>query len=237
MWQGLTQSRSGLNTQLAATITPWDIDYVVERIGSVEVPVRQIVNGDYRSALRRTMSVRDYIEEVSKPSTIESLPYLSELSYDRYFPELARELVAAPRFKNEQLASRVMYLGKSVNSQLHRHLHGSAILFCIQGRKLVRLYAPDQTKFLYEAPHSNFSDILIASLDTDEQQYDAGRFPAFANAVCREITLVTGDALFIPIHWWHSVQNFAELSLSSVFFWRRDRGKSAERYDAGVSRR
>jgi hypothetical protein len=47
-------------------------------------------------------------------------------------------------------------------------------------------------------------------------------FSEFADADFVEFTVGPGDALFIPIYWWHGIQNLDEVSLTAVYFWSQD---------------
>lgn len=211
--------RPVLVTGLRATPEPWSPELIADRAGSTEVPVTDIAGGDYMSAGHRTMTVREYLDAIADPQPGAPIPYLSELSYDEHFPELAAELVDPPHLPGERPSLRVMYLGRLVHSQTHFHTWGSAMLFCLHGAKVVRLFAPDQTDRMYKVDRRNFSDVLISSLGDDPPEYDRNRFPRFADAEYVEVTVRAGDVLYIPIYWWHSIQNFDEISLTAVYFW------------------
>ena len=58
-----------LVTGLRATPEPWSPDLLAERVGSTEVPVTEILGGDYMSANRRTMSIREYLDAKSRGSS------------------------------------------------------------------------------------------------------------------------------------------------------------------------
>ncbi len=124
-----------------------------------------------------------------------------------------------PVLPGERFSARVMYLGRLVHSQTHFHTAGSAMLMCLHGSKVVRLFAPDQTDHMYKVDRRNFSEVLIRSLGDDPPDYDRGRFPEFTDAEYLEVVVRPGDVLYIPIHWWHSIQNFDEVSLTAVYFW------------------
>ncbi len=211
--------RPVLVTGLRATSEPWSPDVIAERVGSTSVPVTEITGGEYMSANHRTMTIREYLEAIAEPEPGAPIPYLAELSYDEYFPGLATELVDPPEMPGERFALRVMYLGRLVHSQTHFHTAGSAMLFCLHGSKVVRLFAPDQTDRMYKVERRNFSEVLITSLGDEPPEYDRDRFPRFADAEYTEVVVRAGDVLYIPIHWWHSIQNIDEVSLTAVYFW------------------
>ncbi len=207
----------------------WTPDDIVARVGGTEVPVSIVDGGNYMGSSKQMMTVADYHRAAT---TVEDgpRPYLAELSYDKYFPQLAAELVDPPHLVGERFLQRVMYFGSGINSQIHYHPAGSAMLFCIHGRKIVRLFAPDQTKNLYKAARKNFSQVLVSSIGENTNVHDVDRFPKFADAEYLEFVVGPGDVLFIPVYWWHSIQNFDETSLTAVYFWREEWRDTWRRY-------
>lgn len=137
--------------------------------------------------------------------------------------ELAKDLVAPPQLQQESFRERVMYFGRIVNSQIHYHPAGSALLFMLYGCKIVCLYPPDQTDNLYKVPRANFSAITIGNAGSPDAGVDLTQYPKFAQAQRMEVAVNPGDVLFIPIYWWHSIQNVDGVSISAVYFWRLPR--------------
>ncbi len=220
----LHDERPTLVSGIAALPQRWTVADIRERVGATVVPITDIAAGAYMGAKQRNLSVADYLDEIDQPpkhdAPAASMPYLAELSYDEHFPELAKELVDPPAINGERFLGRVMYLGRSVHSQTHFHTAGSAMLFCLAGEKIVRLYHPDQTPFLHKAPGRNFSEVLISSLGENTYVHDESAYPDFAQAEYVEFRVRPGDVLYIPIYWWHSIQNVDEISLTAVYFWR-----------------
>jgi hypothetical protein len=72
---------------------------------------------------------------------------------------------------------------------------------------------------MYKVPRRNFTDVLVSSMGENTYEYDRDRFPRFADAEYLEVEVRAGDVLFIPIHWWHSIQNLGDVSLTAVYFW------------------
>ena len=220
--RSLGRAKPFLVSGIRAAPAHWSVSYIVEKAGDIAIPVACVNDGDYRQATSQTMSVGNYVDQLKHSEQNDaSAPYLAELSYDEHFPDLARELVSPPNLRGEKFTSRVMYLGKTVNSQIHYHPRGSAMLFCIAGRKLVRLYAPTQGRYLYPVPGTNFSEVLGSATGLSAPEYDKARYPEFAKAKYIEVLIEPGDVLMIPIYWWHGIQNFDEISLTAVYFWHR----------------
>lgn len=84
------------------------------------------------------------------------------------------------------------------------------------GRKLVKLYSPEDSEFLYPTYGrpgvKNHSQIL----DIDNPDYVM--FPKFKIAKVYDCILYPGDVLFIPSGWWHQVYSL-DISISVNFWW------------------
>lgn len=97
----------------------------------------------------------------------------------------------------------------------------------VVGYKLVRLYDPQQTRFLHAADggrdgdgdatlaQGNISPVSVESYDSDPRQQAA--FPSFAAARYTETVLGPGEALFMPRGVWHYVRSLTPSI--SVNFW------------------
>ena len=69
----------------------------------------------------------------------------------------------------------------------------------IHGRKRVILFAPDQSRNLYQLPFT------VASF-VDPRNPDYNRYPALANAVGYDVMLQPGETLFMPSGFWHFIE-------------------------------
>lgn len=118
------------------------------------------------------------------------------------------------------------------------HTDGYHNLLCqVVGTKYVRLYAPEETKWLrprgteHGVDMSNTSELDIGVLEgwDEEEEEDDGRGAAAAvewESVRRELegvpywetVLRPGDTLVIPIGWWHYVRSLS-ISFSVSFWW------------------
>ena len=50
---------------------------------------------------------------------------------------------------------------------------------------------------------------------------DPDEFPEFHKAKAYDIVLKAGEMLFIPIYWWHAIQN-RQINIATVTFWGCD---------------
>lgn len=90
------------------------------------------------------------------------------------------------------------------------HHDTANVLFCqVFGRKRVLLFPPLELSLVQNMHHGVYSDV-------DPENPDADAFPAFADIPRREVVLEPGEALFIPVGWWHHVRAL-EVSISLAF--------------------
>ncbi|WP_433847341.1 cupin-like domain-containing protein [Acinetobacter proteolyticus] len=101
---------------------------------------------------------------------------------------------------------------KGAFTPLHHDLTNN-ILVQIYGRKKVTLIPAMQTPHLY-------NDVAVFSKIADPHHPDIlGSFPDFAHSSKIECILNEGDALFIPLGWWHCVESLdTSISVSFTHF-------------------
>jgi hypothetical protein len=99
---------------------------------------------------------------------------------------------------------------------LHHDLTNN-LLIQIVGRKDLVLVAPEETAKLYNDHH-------VYSAIGDVEAVDLARFPLAADARGQKIRLEPGDALFLPIGWWHQVRalDFSVSLTATSFPWPND---------------
>lgn len=96
----------------------------------------------------------------------------------------------------------MMWIGpKGTFTPLHHDLTNNLILQ-IAGRKRVILAAPGETPKLYN-DHHVFSRIK----DLEGADFTLDNFPKSANLATHTIELQPGEALFIPVGWWHQIRS------------------------------
>jgi hypothetical protein len=186
----------------------WKTDYFNSFAADRSVPVKHMVNGSYLGAITKIMKLKDYLEIIDKPVANKERYYLSEQPVADLFPEIVNDYSVPEYIESDKYLS-VCYIGSNVNSQIHFHPYGKALLCVVSGRKRVKLFAPDQTRYLYQK--FNFSKI-------NDEPVNLKDFPLYKNAKYYECEVNAGEMLFFPIYWWHAVET-DDFTTALVFFW------------------
>jgi hypothetical protein len=190
----------------------WNSQYFNSIAGERSVPVKRMRNGAYVGAHSEAMKLADYLELVNKEPVGNERVYLSEQTVESILPEVVGDFTV-PAYIDSKKFTAVSYIGSHVHSQIHFHPFGKALLCQVTGRKRVKLFAPDQSPFLYQS--FNFSKIEGEPVDLDE-------YPLYGKARYYECDVNAGEMLFFPIYWWHGVET-PEFSSAVVFFWNDPR--------------
>ena len=153
-------------------------------------------------SLRQDISIPDYCY-TDPPSPEQGTP----LSFKPPMPKLEEPLLNA-------------WFGPAGTvSPLHTDPYHN-ILCQVVGRKYVRLYSPFETPRLY--PRSS-NDGAVDMSNTSQVNAESignelGDFPLFQEANYVETVLEPGEALYIPIGWWHYVRAL-DVSFNVSFWW------------------
>ncbi|NXF01895.1 HBAP1 protein, partial [Smithornis capensis] len=101
---------------------------------------------------------------------------------------------------------------EGANTPCHLDSYGCNLVLQVQGRKKWHLFPPGDTSFLYPTriPYeesSIFSKVNITNPDLK-------RFPEFKNSTAHVVTLIPGQVLLVPRHWWHYVESIDPVTVS-----------------------
>ncbi|MFC3092770.1 cupin-like domain-containing protein [Alteromonas sediminis] len=148
---------------------------------------------------------RDVYPAISMQNTrLEAvLPGLAQDNPSTYFPDLPPRLWVG----NEGIVSA--------------HYDGSDNIACVvAGRRRFLLFPPDQTQNLYPGP-INFTPAGAPTTLVDFNQPDHARFPLFKEALKQaySVELGPGDALFIPMLWWHHIESLEKVNGLMNYWW------------------
>jgi len=112
--------------------------------------------------------------------------------------------------ENIKTANLLWFGPKGTITPLHHDLTNN-MLVQIYGRKKITLIPSFQTPNMY-----NDKGVYSAAQYPD---YDESQYPLLKNVSAMEVILNPGDAIFIPIGWWHRVESLdVSISLSFINF-------------------
>jgi Cupin-like domain len=195
----------------------WTLDYFEQELGdeAVEVMMNRDSDLSYErlgERHRTRLKFRDYIGYLRENPT----------SNDRYLvanngildlpgaKRLRDDFESPAEYLDEGISSgRVfMWLGPGGTVTPLHHDVMNILNVQVNGRKRFILVDPLHTRYVYN------DDGVYSMVDAANPDYS--RFPLYAHADPITIVLEPGDALFIPVGWWHHVESL-ELSVSLSF--------------------
>lgn len=135
--------------------------------------------------------------------TEDILPGLSAANCTDYFPELK------PR----------LWLGNA--GVVDTHYDGTDNIACVvAGRRRFILFEPEQTSNLYPGP-LEFTPAGVPVSMVNLRKPDFERYPRFRTALQHAycVELGPGDALYIPMLWWHYVESLDKVNGLLNYWW------------------
>ena len=202
--------------------TRWSPDDFRERFGDVEIAVTdgREADDDYdinTPQHTRRVPMRDFVDRVRAIGESNDTYMVAN---NRNLDVTLRALLddvdqgdAAPDYLDRSKLDGCVCLWFGPSGTITPLHHDTTnILFCqVMGRKRVRLISPLEGALLG-------STRGVYNL-VDPERPDLGRFPWFSEVAQHEVTVAPGDALFIPVGWWHHVRSLAvSISLSFTNF-------------------
>ena len=198
----------------------WDISRLSEQWPRRTINTLQYPSGNQGSVLGRhagRLEVSALIDGLAAgrklpPGAIT--PHAS-IHVERELPELLADM-PAPDLLRSRLLDQWLIMGRDTTSDAHYHTGAHALVAQIHGNKRALLFRPRDSRRLYPYPvyHPHFNTSRVDVLTPD-----LGKFPEFRKAHAVEAVLEPGDALFIPVHYWHAIRTEG-ISLSTALFWK-----------------
>jgi hypothetical protein len=119
---------------------------------------------------------------------------------------------------DERIAPRVWISNRSM---IATHFDVNYNIACVvSGRRKFTVFPPEQVANLYIGPllrTPGGPPISTVNLRSPDHE----KFPRFAEALetAREVILEPGDAIYIPILWWHGVESLDPLNILVNYWW------------------
>jgi hypothetical protein len=204
----------------------WTPNYLKAKIGKAAVEVQAGRSGDpdferNMPAHRTSLPFDEFIERVTNGSGNDLyLTAYNSASNEAALAPLQEDLGFLDKLldRSDPRPHGMMWIGgQGTFTPLHHDLTNN-LLLQIVGRKRVLLVGPDATPRLYNDHHvySQVRDLLEPGI--------VNRYPKLEGLYVHQVTLNPGDALFIPLGWWHQVSSldFSVTITHTNFRWPND---------------
>ncbi|MCR5876565.1 cupin-like domain-containing protein [Phenylobacterium sp. J426] len=209
-------------------LTLWTPEYLANKVGSApieyqggrtEAPDYEVRKHDHR----RTMPFDDFVRMITAPGSGNSA-YLTAYNFKSNHKALAplrADVRPLSKFLDPESpdAAGQWWIGPAATfTPLHHDLTNNLVAQ-VKGRKQVLLAPAADVGKLYNHLHM-FSEVR----DLQDAQLNLNLYPQLKDARLYEVLLEPGDALFIPIGWWHQVRalDFSVTITYVNFRWRND---------------
>lgn len=200
-------------------VRKWSSQYLADIAGDTEVELRCIDLARWPSTFMRRgkTSFRNYLADLesgNQSNFEDGWPplRLAEIPVQALSSTLAMDIGESPYGKSAPHNLSIM-VSSGTTAALHYHPRSEAISYQLQGSRRFILAPPSETHHMdpmpVEGPLANFGRRVFSEDDLDQRGVEL-----------HDATLAAGDAIFIPIHWWHTVFSGKGLSVLAVDFFR-----------------
>ena len=206
---GITKNWSALSL--------WNPQYLKNKYGEVEIEVQDDRNSDRLYEIniethRRKMKMADYVDAVvsggatnnyymvANNGNIEKTALGGLLNDIEIFPEYLDPL--------DIYGKAFFWFGSGGTITPLHHDPVNLIFVQVCGRKVWQIIPPFYTHLLY-----NYRGVF-SEVDIENPDYE--KYPLFQKIPIIEVTLEPGDAIFMPVGWWHAVKSL-DISISMSF--------------------
>jgi Cupin-like domain len=217
-WRNTPVVLQGLMSDWPA-VHKWNLEFFAQHYGGEIVEITADREGDslYEDNFERhraRITMRDYVRKLDECRRATNDLYLvakNNLLSKEPFHGLFADIRCPFGFLNETtLSSRnvKLWMGPA-GTVTPLHHDGTNILFAqVGGRKQIKLISPFFLNYLYN------DRLCFSQVDLNEIDYE--RFPLMKEVEIVDVVVDAGEALFIPIGWWHWVKSL-EFSISLSF--------------------
>lgn len=181
----------------------WKLDYIKKRAGDQVVPLYNNEPAKDKESVyapAKEMKLYDYVALLqNEPTDLRIFFYnilkeMPELLKDFEYPDIGlkffKKLPAL--FFGGGKSKVFMHYDIDLPDSMHFHFDGD---------KVVNLFSPAQTQYLYKVP---FSIHNLEDIDMDNPDFE--KYPALQYAQGIRAEMKHGDALYMPSGYWHSIR-------------------------------
>ncbi|MCB0447684.1 MAG: cupin-like domain-containing protein [Gelidibacter sp.] len=192
----------------------WSLDYF-EKIGKDKETYMYKGNIRQDDTNWQFGAFQDYLNDIRDAANSKTDTYLGNMPIAKMFPELLNHVDFSLISNNTIRNSTSLWIGPpGTITGWHTDRLANNILALIEGRKLVFLVSPKESKKMYPSdkyePGSRLSSVSM-------EKFDEAKYPMFKDATVYYTIIHPGEMLFIPQTWWHCVYGL-DISISSNNF-------------------
>ncbi|XP_057707740.1 HSPB1-associated protein 1 homolog isoform X2 [Corythoichthys intestinalis] len=116
-------------------------------------------------------------------------------------------------FEGRNGKDSTLWIGtEGANTPCHMDSYGFNLVLQVEGRKRWHLFPPEDTSKLYPSRIPYEESSVFSHVNVSRP--DLARFPAFRHAAAHVVTLLPGQVLYVPRHWWHFVESVDTITVS-----------------------
>ena len=196
----------------------WRPDYLIQILGDemVEVTTDRESDPDYDMNFKKHSTDMCMADFLNKVQALEHSNDIYMTANNRMmerpaFQKLIEDVQPPLAYvQNKNFAGGTsLWMGPS-GTKTPLHHDNTNILFCqVVGRKEFHMVSPLETTLLQWATRTYYNKANLNPVDLEQ-------FPELADVPIHSCVLKPGDALFIPVGWWHQVQSL-DFSISLSF--------------------
>jgi hypothetical protein len=183
----------------------WTLDALEARFGDAPIRITEgrEAHPDYdveAASLAKETTLRDYIKRIRARPESNDLYMIARNKNvaDALAGVLDDVVLPEGLFRDDVRDGSAFWLGPA-GTVTPLHHDTSNILFCqVLGRKRYRMIAPMEIGVL-DGARSMYAAV-------DPEAPDLARFPWWKDVLVRDEVIAPGEALFIPVGWWHHVR-------------------------------
>ncbi|TYQ31237.1 cupin-like domain-containing protein [Pseudanabaena sp. UWO310] len=206
---GITKNWSALSL--------WNPQYLQDRFGHVEIEAQSDRNSDRLYEInidkhRRKMQMTDYVNNVINGGATNNYYMVANNGniQKTALRSLLDDIEVFPEYLDPQKidGNCFFWFGPAGTITPLHHDPVNLIFVQVYGRKVWKIIPPYYTHLIY-----NYRGVFS---EVDCENPDYAKYPLFQKIPIIEVTLHPGDAIFMPVGWWHAVKSL-DISISMSF--------------------
>jgi Cupin-like domain len=200
-----------------SALSLWTPEYIKTKYGHVAVEIQANRNSDAnfeinKTNLKRVVKLGEYVDMVLAGGETNDY-YLTANNGALTRPELQgllQDINMFPEFLNgaDTHNKAFFWFGPAGTITPLHHDENNLIMAQVVGRKRWRIISPNQTPLMY-----NYCSVF-SQVDGENPDYE--KYPLYRQVNVIEAVVEPGEAIYIPVGWWHHVKSL-DISFSVSF--------------------